>query len=375
MKLQILQQDLLPVVSAISRSVGIKSTLPVLSNILLSTEDGKLKLAATNLEIGVIKYVSANISEAGDITVPAKTLLELLSSLGPTELTLESQGDLLSIKAQKFSSQINGIPASEFPVIPVSSDQTITLEADILKDYGRVMFAASADGGRALLTGVLTSIHQGKLDLVATDGFRLAHRQVILAGEKSSFKTLIPKKTLEEVLRIIDEDLPTGKAGLKGEEKVLVATSSSQNQIIFQVGLTTISSRLIEGNFPAWEKIIPTEHQTRIIIDQALFYQAVKLAAIFARNEANIVTVDITQDKLTVSSETKEIGQQTNELDCQVEGVPLKIAFSAKFLTEAIANVASSSLSMELTNPLSPALVKPIGVEGLEYIIMPVRQS
>src|SRR5687768_7891731 len=180
MKVNVLQQDLLPAISALSRSVGIRSTLPVLSNILLSTQDGKLKLAATNLEIGVIKFVSAKIVEEGDITVPAKTFLDLLNSLGSVELTIETSNDLLKISASKFSSQINGIPATEFPVIPIASDQSISFDAGIFKDFSKVMFAASADGGRPVLTGILTSIHQGKLDLVATDGFRLAHRQVTL---------------------------------------------------------------------------------------------------------------------------------------------------------------------------------------------------
>ena len=365
LKLEVLQHDLLPTIQAISRSVGVKSTLPVLGNILLASHEGKLKIAATNLEIGVIKMISAKILEDGEITVPAKIITDLIASLPASLITIETNGDLVKITANKFSAEINGIPANEFPVIPTSTENSVSFKRQILKDYSRIMFAASGDGGRPVLTGILTSAHLGKLDLVATDGFRLAHQQVDLPEQKVSFKSLIPKKTLEEVLRIVEED---------AAEEVLLSTSGSQNQIIFNIGQTIVSSRLIEGNFPAWEKIIPTEHKTRIIVDRAGLTQAIKLASVFAKTEANVITFDISKEVI-VSSETKELGAQTNELDCQIEGEPLKIAFSAKFLADAVSASEASSLMIEFSTPLSPALIQPIGLSGLEYIVMPVRQS
>ena len=365
LKLEVLQHDLLPAIQAISRSVGVKSTLPVLGNILLASHEGKLKIAATNLEIGVIKMISAKILEDGEITVPAKIITDLIASLPASLITIETNGDLVKITANKFSAEINGIPANEFPVIPTSTENSVSFKRQILKDYSRIMFAASGDGGRPVLTGILTSAHLGKLDLVATDGFRLAHQQVDLPEQKVSFKSLIPKKTLEEVLRIVEED---------AAEEVLLSTSDSQNQIIFNIGQTIVSSRLIEGNFPAWEKIIPTEHKTRIIVDRAGLTQAIKLASVFAKTEANVITFDISKEVI-VSSETKELGAQTNELDCQIEGEPLKIAFSAKFLADAVSASEASSLMIEFSTPLSPALIQPIGLSGLEYIVMPVRQS
>ena len=365
LKLEVLQHDLLPTIQAISRSVGVKSTLPVLGNILLASHEGKLKIAATNLEIGVIKMISAKILEDGEITVPAKIITDLIASLPASLITIETNGGLVKITANKFSAEINGIPANEFPVIPTSTENSVSFKRQILKDYSRIMFAASGDGGRPVLTGILTSAHLGKLDLVATDGFRLAHQQVDLPEQKVSFKSLIPKKTLEEVLRIVEED---------AAEEVLLSTSDSQNQIIFNIGQTIVSSRLIEGNFPAWEKIIPTEHKTRIIVDRAGLTQAIKLASVFAKTEANVITFDISKEVI-VSSETKELGAQTNELDCQIEGEPLKIAFSAKFLADAVSASEASSLMIEFSTPLSPALIQPIGLSGLEYIVMPVRQS
>jgi DNA polymerase III subunit beta len=371
MKFEILQQDLLPAIQSVSRSVGVRANLPVLNNILLSTQDGKLKIAATNLEIGIIKFISANIIEDGETTVPAKTIHELISTLGSTKLTLETKGDVLTVISGKFKASINGISASEFPVIPTDTAEAVNFNKDILKAYGRVMFAASVDGGRPQLAGVLTEAHPGKLDLVATDGFRLAHQQISLPGQKITFKTLIPKKTLEEVLRIIDEE----KGSLDSSSNEGISISTTQNQIIFKIGLNLVSSRLIEGNFPSWEKIIPTEHTTRVIIEKAKLSQAIKLASVFAKTEANVITFDITPESIVVTSETKEVGDQTNEVEAQVEGQPLKIAFSARFLADAVSASEATSLVIEFSSPLSPARISPVGIEGLEYIVMPVRQS
>lgn len=366
MKFEILQEDLLPAIQSVSRSVGVRATLPVLGNILLSTQNGKLKIAATNLEIGIIKLCPAKIIEDGEITVPAKTIVELISSLKETQLTFEAKTEVLTISSNKFKASMNGIPANEFPIIPINSAEAITFKKDTLKSYNRIMFASSGDGGRPVLSGISTEAQAGKLDLVATDGFRLAHQQVILPEQKISFKTLIPKRTLEEVLRIIDEDNP---------DNVSISTSISQNQIIFTMGLTTISSRLIEGNYPAWEKIIPTEHKTRVVVEKQLLIQAIKLASVFAKTEANIITFDITKTNIIVTSETKELGEQSNELEAEVEGEPLKIAFSARFLADAVSASEATSLIIELSSALSPALIKPVGIEGLTYIVMPVRQS
>lgn len=365
MKVSILQQDLIGPIQAVSRSVGVRSNLPVLGNILLSTDGSKLKIAATNLEIGIIKLVKAEISEPGEITVPAKTILEIVSGLGASQIELESKEDVLSISSGKFSASINGISASEFPAIPLSSDKGISFEKEVLVQSSQILFAAAVDEGRPILTGILTEAKAGKLDFVATDGFRLAHRTVKLP-EATHFKSLIPRRTFEEVVRVIGEE---------ELDQVSVSTSENQNQIIFQIGATTLSSRLIEGNFPAWEKIVPTEITSRAIVEKADLLGAVKLASVFAKNEANIVTFDITKDKFALKSQAKELGSQENEVEAQIEGEGLQIAFNSKFLLDAVSAVPSLQLLIEFSGPLSPALIKPVGVEGLEYVIMPVRLS
>lgn len=368
MKLSLLQQDLLPPLQAVTRSIGVRSTLPVLDNVLLSTEGSSLRLAATNLEIGVIKHIPVEVVSEGEITAPAKTLVEIVSGLGPVKVELEAVNEILTIKSGKFIGNINGISASEFPAIPVSEGEGVDFEKEVFLSSQQILFAAAVDEGRPVLTGILTEVSQDNLDLVATDGFRLAHRRVKLLKTTKPFRTLIPRRTFEEVVRIISEDLAE-------DQTVNMATSKTQNQIIFSIGKTIVSSRLIEGQFPAWEKIIPEEIKTRAVLDKDLLLKALKLAAVFAKNEANIIVLNTFEDKLGLKSSAKELGSQENEIDASIEGDSIEIAFNAKFLTDAINACPSTQITMEFSGPLSTCLIKPIGIEGLEYIVMPVRLS
>lgn len=366
MKFTVLQQDLLPSLQTVSRSVGVKSTLPVLDNLLLSVEAKKLKIAATNLEIGVIKYVSVDVHSAGEITVPARTLVELISGLGQDKISLESEGEVLTLSSGKFKASINGISASEFPAIPLSSDTGISFPKEAFLTSSQILFAAAVDEGRPVLTGILVDVADERLDFVATDGFRLAHRRLELTKYKGQFKSLIPKRTFEEVLRIISEE---------DVEEIKIATSLNQNQVVFNLRDTIVSSRLIEGQFPAWGKIIPEKIVTRALVDKDELLKAIKLAAIFAKNEANIVTLTTKKGMLKLQSHTKEVGSQENEVEGEIEGEELQIAFNTKFILDAISNCPSTQVMMELSGPLSAALIKPVGIEGLEYIVMPVRLS
>ncbi|KKQ07688.1 MAG: polymerase III subunit beta protein, partial [Candidatus Daviesbacteria bacterium GW2011_GWB1_36_5] len=262
MRVKIQQSDLLPVLQSVSRSVGVKSTLPVLANILIQTQSGKLKLSATNLEIGVVERVNCEILEEGEITIPARTFLEIIQALPSEEIDIEATPEILKITAKNFSANLNGIQASEFPTIPLSSEKSVDIKADILKtSIPQLSFAAASDEGRPVLTGILTELKKDSLELVATDGFRLARKTVKLEGSQDlSLRVLIPRRTFEEVVRLISEQQSNGE-----DETIKISTSENQNQIIFKIGLTEVSSRLIEGNFPSWEKIIPVNIENRTI--------------------------------------------------------------------------------------------------------------
>lgn len=378
MKFTILQQDLLPTLQSVSRSCGVRSTLPVLNNLLLSVLGKKLKVAATNLEVGVIKSVPIIEGEDGEITVPAKTLVDLISGLGSSQVNLQTEGEILTISSGKFKASINGISAQEFPAIPLAKDTGISFPKKVFLASSDILFAKAVDEGRPVLTGILTEVKGTKLDLVATDGFRLAHRQVQLARDgkqdqagAEGFKSLIPGKTFEEILKIISES---------DVEEVKVAVSENQNQVVFNLDQSIVSSRLIEGQFPAWEKIIPKEIVSRVLIDKDVLLKAVKLAAVFIRSEANtvILTTGILttgESGLTIKSQAKELGSQENEIEAEISGESLQIAYNTKFLLEAVSHIPTSQVMMEFSGSLSASLIKPIGEEGLEFIVMPVRLS
>lgn len=366
MKFSILQQDLAPNLSAVARSVGVRSTLPVLDNILLSAEGKNLKISATNLDIGVIKNIPSEVEVEGAITVPAKTLVEIVSGLGQAQVVFESEGDNLRVESNKFKAFLNGIPAAEFPAIPLSKQKGVLFPKPAFLTSSQILFASAVDEGRPVLTGILTDIAHGKLDFVATDGFRLAHKQLSLDDKTTQFKSLIPRRTFEELLRIIAEE---------EVDSIEVATSENQNQAVFSLGKTIVSSRLIEGQFPAWEKIIPTQIAGRAMIERDEFLKAIKLAAVFSKSEANIVVLDVKKAGLFLTSSAKELGSQENLIEANVEGEELTIAFNTKFLLDAIANIPTTQVSLEFSGALSATLIKPIGEEGLEFIIMPVRLS
>ncbi len=381
MKIFILQSDLLNPLQAVSRSISPKPQLPVLHNILLQTEKDYLKISATNLEVGVIKKVPAEILEEGELTVPAKIFSEIISSLSGERISLEVSGEQLKITTPTFSGVLNGIAANEFPVIPLSSDQSISFPADTLQQsLPQISFSAAIDEARPTLTGIFTHMKDNQLEFVATDGFRLAHKKITLPNSNNhSFKFLIPRRTFEEVVRLISEDIKSGN----DNSTVEISTAENQNQMVFQIGTTQLSSRLIEGNYPTWEKIVPTQFIFSIELDRQDLIKAIKLASVFARDAANIVKLELTKDKMEISSESHDLGQQKTELEIKTDKdinesdskEAFVIAFNNKYLLDALQNCHSKEIKIHFSGSLSSALIRPMEEEGLEYVVMPIRIS
>lgn len=368
MHLKILQQDLIGPLQSVSRSVGVRASLPVLGNILLETERGELKLCATNLEVGVTKLISANILEEGGITVPSKTLNEVVSSLAGSEIELQTEGELLKIKSGKFKADLNAISSSEFPAIPGAKDFQIGIPKEVFKEnIPQISFASAIDEGRPVLTGILTEIKDGRFEVVATDGFRLSHKTYSQESLKGiNFKALIPRRTLDELVRLIGEET-------EDFEKIGLATTDNQNQVIFKIGSSILSSRLIEGNFPSWEKIIPEKFLCKATVNREDLNKGLKLASVFARGEANVIRLKISSSGIGLSSETKELGHQDAEVEAEIKGEDLEVAFNSKYLLDAVSNCPGESIVIEFSGPLSAARVSPEDGQGLEYIVMPVR--
>lgn len=372
MKLTILQENLAKGLSIVSRSVSTRAQLPALGNVLMTADKGRLKLSATNLETGINYWLGAKIEKEGTISIPAKILTEFVSSLPSEKINLETKENNLSVICGSYSANFVGLQASEFPAIPtLGKEKPISFNGEeILKAISQVAFAAAQDEGRPVLTGVLLTIREGNLVLVATDGYRLSFKKMGKVKEATDLKEfkkglIIPSRTLIEVGKIIS-DTEQGK-------EIGLAISSSSNQVIFVNPEAEIVSRLIEGSFPEFEKIIPEKGTTKIILDTEGLIRAVKAAAIFARESANIIKFRIQNSELRIMANSPQIGENSIKLEVKQEGEENKIAFNSRYLLDFLNSIKSEQVSLEMTTALNPGVFTLVGDSSYLHIIMPVR--
>lgn len=368
MKISVLQENLSRGLTTVSRLVATKATLPVLGNVLLKTDKGRLKLSATNLETGISLFLGAKIEKEGEITVPARILVELVSSLLPEKIDLEAREATLHLASGSFKADISGISASEFPKIPSFQGEPTFLfdKEELIKTLSLVSFAAAQDESRPVLTGVLLRGKIGKTLLVATDGYRLSVKNLAVRKQKEEKDLLIPAKTLFEVCRIAQE-------GQDEEKEIKMALNQELNQVLFSFPQVELSSRLLEGEFPDFEKIIPSSSKTLAEFDKEEFLRAVKIASIFAREQANIVKIKIEGGKMIISAESPQVGANQGEIEAKTEGEKLEIAFNFRFLLDFLNSPIGEEIIFEANGPLSPGVFKVKGDDSFLHIIMPVR--
>ena len=373
MKLSCLQENLNRGLNVVGRAVATRTTLPITNNVLLATDQGRLKLVTTNLEMAISCWIGAKIEEEGTITVPARLLTEFVSSL-PSEqinISLSPQTKTLELKCARFEARISGVDAKDFPPIP-SIDEGIATKVeveDLHKGINLVAFAAATEESRPVLTGVDAQFESNVLTLAAADGFRLAVGKLPIA-EPVSQKTevIIPARTLTELNRLTADQ----------EEAVEITLNPNKSQILFRLKNTELVSQLVQGTFPNYTQLIPQNCNTRMVVSIAEFLRATKTASIFARDGSGIVRLVIspgseqTPGKLTVSARSEEIGDDVGEIDATVEGEESKIAFNGKYLTDVLSVLQESQVALETTNPSSPGLLKPVGTDDYLHVIMPM---
>jgi DNA polymerase-3 subunit beta len=375
MKLSCLQENLKRGLAVVGHAVAGKSTLPVLSNILLSTDEGRLKLAATNLEIGITCWIGAKIEEEGAITVPAKLLTDYVGGLPNDKLLLaaDMRTQVLNVQCgREFKANMKGIESEEFPIIPTVSDRTPTVAfpPDMLREaIDQVAFAAATDDTRPVLAGVLMRLKGTTATFAAADGFRLSVRTITLPEPVAEpMDVIVPARALLELGRIIGDV----------EGNVEVTVTPSGGQVLFHTEQMDLVSRLIEGKFPDFERIIPQGHATRTVLDTQELAKAVKLASYFATASANIVKLtmesggELDPGKLTISANAAEVGDNQSSLDGMVNGEGGQIALNVKFLTEALNALKTPQVAFETQTPQSPGVFRPIGAEGYIHIVMPM---
>ena len=366
-----MQENLARGLSVVSRAVSSRSTLPVLANVLLKTEDAGLKLTATNLEIGITYWVPGKIDEDGATTVPAKLLTDLVNSLpSGDKVELEvAAGDTLHVRAGRFQTHIKGIDAEEFPAIGTAGDRPTTrIAQNILKRaLAETAFAAASDEARPILTGVLARFEGDQLTLAAADNYRIAVKTVPILDAVSETSVVIPARALNELARFLaDVDDP-----------VEVVLAAARNQILFHLDGVDLVSRLIDGQFPNYQQVMPQSHATRAILDREELLRAVRPAALIAHESANIVKLQIGgdgEDGVTVSANA-EVGDHVGQVEAEVEGDGTTIAFNARYLADVLTNVDAERFALELNGPLSPGVFKPIGDDQYVHVVMPVRTT
>ncbi len=376
MKITCKQQDLSRGLLAVSHAVSSRSTLPILSNILLTTDHGRLKLSATNLEIGINCWVDAQIEEEGTTTVPAKLLTDFVSSLpqAPVEIALVEDTNTLNVKSFGSNANIKGMDASEFPLIPNAEDgePPVVLDATLLKEMiAEVAFAAADDDSRPVLTGVLVQVGGEKITFAAADAFRLAVRVSALPGDDHPRgDILIPARTLTELARI-----------LPSEGVVEMIVTPNRSQVLFHTQNLDLVSRLIDGTFPNFRQIIPKEHTTRAVVETKQFAEAIKRAALCARDSSNIPRIKINAGEndglepgsITVEATAEDLGDNTSTINAAVDGPELQIIFNVKYLADVLTVIGTPEVALEANAATKPGVVKPVGADDYTYVIMPMH--
>jgi DNA polymerase-3 subunit beta len=379
MKISCLQENLAKGLATVGRAVAARSTLPVLSNILLESDEGRLRLAATNLEIGVNCWIGARVEEEGSTTVPARLLTEFVNSLPPGQIDMElaNRTQTLNLKCARYEANIKGLDASEFPDVPTADSiggpqrDNLHLQADAFRRMiDQVVFAAATDESRPILTGVLAQFHQGRLSLAAADGFRLSVTAADVGIDlDETASVIVPARALAELSRISGDQ----------EDPIELIITPTRNQILFHLTNTDLVSQLIEGNFPDYKQIVPKAHTTRTTVATQELLKAVKVAFLFARDAANIIRFhivpgsELTPGQMIVTGTSAELGDNVSEIDASVTGDEIEIAFNARYMIDALSVAGTAEVALETSTPSSPGVIRPVGGGDYLCVIMPMH--
>jgi DNA polymerase-3 subunit beta len=375
MKVTLLQENLARGLSIVSRAVSPRSTLPVLSNILIASDEGRLRLSATNLELGITCWIPARIDEEGSTTVPSRTFSDLVNAMpsDQVQLTLDVKTQNLHVKGGASNNDIKCIDAQEFPPLPTPEmkDAVQLNVADFKEMIHQVAFAASTDEARPVLMGVLMNVEKDKVTMVAADGFRLSVRKAQLTNAVSQpINVIIPARALNELARVASDP----------EEPIYMVVPKQRGQVLFRVKDVEVVSQLIDGTFPDYHQIIPRSYKSRTLVSTATLLKACKQAEIFAREGSNVARLDIKQSngdmqpsEVEISATSEETGKNETIVEATVDGGSVLIAFNVKFLREALEVIKTPNVALETSAANAPGVVKPVGDDNFLHVIMPMH--
>lgn len=365
MKFSINQDELSKSISIVQRSISSRTTLPILTGILLKAENNRLILSGTDLELGITTNIECNVETEGSIVITSRLFGEIIKKLPNTTVNLESEtNNNLKITCNGSNFNILGQNPEEYPEIPsIKNDDSFFIEKELLKNMIRqTIFATSLDETRTILTGALLEIENNTASIVALDGYRLALKRVQINSNKN-IKVVIPRKTLSELSKIIDEN----------DDKIDVYITD--NHIIFKIGRTTMTSRLLEGQFLNYEDIIREDYKTLLTMNTKDFSESLDRASLLAREgKNNLVKLKIFEKKVEITSKS-DFGDVLENVDSVVEGDEIEIAFNSKYLLDGIKVIDSSKIEIKLMGSVNPCIIKSKEDPNYTYLVLPVRLS
>ncbi len=373
MKVTVTQQNLAHGLNIVSRAVSPRSTLPVLANVLIATDEGRLRLSATNLELGITCWIPAQIAEEGSVTVPSRTFSDLVTTFPPepVTLTLDVRTQTLNVVCNSSVHDIKGIDAQDFPPMPVP-DLTEGVDLnfiDFKEMIQQVAFAASSDEARPVLQGVKMDVEESQITLAATDGFRISVRKEMLANPiRQHFSIIIPARAMNELARIAGDE----------DKNVTMVVPQGRGQVLFHLKNAELVSQLIDGNFPDYRAIIPRSYKTRTVVSSPAFLKACKQAEIIAREGNNVVRLNIQPEeggpgRVEINAQTEETGKSDIQIEAGIEGSGLLIAFNVKFLREVLEVIKTPNVALEANSNNTPGVIRPVGDDNFVHVIMPMH--
>ncbi|HUA13582.1 MAG TPA: DNA polymerase III subunit beta [Candidatus Sulfotelmatobacter sp.] len=362
MKLQVTQENLNKALNSVAKVASSRGTLPILANVLVKTSKNRLSISATNLDIAITHYIGAKVSEEGSITVPARLMQDFVSSLpeGIIELSLEETK--LHVSTDQYKSVVNGIIADDFPVMPALKDgKEWTVDGKAFKKaLQQIVFAASSDETRPVLTGVLLSAKDGQLYLAATDSYRLAEKKV--GPIKSEFELLIPSSSMQDLLRVLGDDVTTIKARF------------DEQQVLFTLGDIELVTRQIDGKYPDYQKLIPEKFENSAVVKKADLTNVTKVSSLFARESAGSVTIELSEEKkeLSIRSVASQLGENTSTAKGKIKG-SASITLNSRYLLDALGVIGGDEIEFGFNGRLEPTMLSETKDKSYRHVIMPLK--
>lgn len=368
MELVVRKNDLLRELQLFQGIVERKNTIPILANVLMEAKGEEVKFLATDLEVGLRSTCAASVAKGGSLTLPAKKFYEIIKSLPDTDVRIAEEKGSVKVAADRFDSRIQTLPREDFPALPESAGARVTTvsRAGLKEMVGKTQFAITGEDTRYFLNGALFVLKPDSMTLVATDGHRLALVTVPRTGtadEHDEIKAILPKKTLSELSRLLAE----GEGDIRYER--------GENHLFFEVGGRLLISRMIDGQFPAYERVIPKGNDKHIEFERDRLSNAVKRVALLSNERSRAVKFQIDKGKVDVTSSSPELGEAHETLLVDYSGGPMQICFNAQYVLDFLSAVPTDVVALDLKDEVSQAVMRPVGAEGYDYtyVIMPMR--